>query len=253
MDEKKELLIPEDLEGIEISEEEMPGIISQQFDKIVEIDKRIAVAEEKCASAKALAEKQVAAKGIHKSEAITTTQNAVRSLVDAQTALAEAQKMLFENQQQLAAGMRYLLILGASSIAMNRIVIAELESKLKKATAEQLSEAARQELIGVIKLLREQESAFSKQDRMSEEIKAHGAEIVGIKEVDKKQDKKDKEHDDLIAKNATTNKEQDTEIKRQKKVDEQHDALLKQVKKLAWIGIGIATIALVLAIIALAR
>ena len=108
-------------------------------------------------------------------------------------------------------------------------------------------------MIGVIKLLREQESAFSKQDRMSEEIKAHGAEIVGIKEVDKKQDKKDKEHDDLIAKNATTNKEQDTEIKRQKKVDEQHDALLKQVKKLAWIGIGIATIALVLAIIALAR
>ena len=171
----------------------------------------------------------------------------------AQYLLAEAQKMLFENQQQLAAGMRYLLILGASSIAMNRIVIAELESKLKKATAEQLSEAARQELIGVIKLLREQESAFSKQDRMSEEIKAHGAEIVGIKEVDKKQDKKDKEHDDLIAKNATTNKEQDTEIKRQKKVDEQHDALLKQVKKLAWIGIGIATIALVLAIIALAR
>ena len=82
MDEKKELLIPEDLEGIEISEEEMPGIISQQFDKIVEIDKRIAVAEEKCASSKALAEKQVAAKGIHKSEAITTTQNAVRSLVD---------------------------------------------------------------------------------------------------------------------------------------------------------------------------
>ena len=71
--------------------------------------------------------------------------------------------------------------------------------------------------------------------------------------MDKKQDKKDKEHDDLIAKNATTNKEQDTEIKRQKKVDEQHDALLKQVKKLAWIGIGIATIALVLAIIALAR
>ena len=98
-------------------------------------------------------------------------------------------KLLFGLQPKML--MRYLLILGASSIAMNRnlIVIAELESKLKKATAEQLSEAARQELIGVIKLLREQESAFSKQDRMSEEIKAHGAEIVGIKEVDKKQDK----------------------------------------------------------------
>ena len=100
---------------------------------------------------------------------------------------------------------------------MNRIVIAELESKLKKATSEQLSGGARQELISVIKLLREQESAFSKQDRMSEKIKTHGAEIVGIKEVDKRQDTKDQEHDDLIAKNATANNEQNTEIKRQKK------------------------------------
>lgn len=253
MNEKKELLIPEDIEDIEISEEEMPGIISQQFDKIIEIDKQIAIAEEKCTTAKALAEKQVAVKGVHKSEAISSTQNAVRSIVDAQASLAEAQKMLFENQQQLAAGMRYLLILGASSIAMNRIVVAELENKLKKATSEQLSEAARQELIGVIKLLKEQESAFSKQDRMSEEIKAHGVEIIGIKEVDKKQDEKDKEHDDLIAQNASVNKDQDTEIKRQKKIDEQHDLLLKQVKRLAWIGIGIAAIALVLAIVAIAK
>ena len=253
LNEKKELLIPEDIEDIEISEEEMPGIISQQFDKIIEIDKQIAIAEEKCATAKALAEKQVAVKGVHKSEAISSTQNAVRSIVDAQVSLAEAQKMLFENQQQLAAGMRYLLILGASSIAMNRIVIAELENKLKKATSEQLSEAARQELIGVIKLLKEQESAFSKQDRMSEEIKAHGVEIIGIKEVDKKQDEKDKEHDNLIAQNASVNKDQDTEIKRQKKIDEQHDLLLKRVKRLAWIGIGIAAIALVLAIVAIAK
>ena len=52
-----------------------------------------------------------------------------------------------------AMDMRYLLVLGASSIAMNRVVIAELEAKLKQATKEQLSEKAREELIGVIKLL----------------------------------------------------------------------------------------------------
>lgn len=69
--------------------------------------------------------------------------------------------------------------------------------------------------------------------------------------MDKKQTEKDVEHDGLIAKNASKNIEQDTEIQRQKKVDEEHDALLKQVKTLAIIGIGIATIALILAIIAL--
>lgn len=258
MDEKKEIIIPEDIDDIQIADEDLPDVISEQFDHIVEIDKQIAIAEAKCAKAKELAESQVAAKGVHKSEAITTTQNAVRSIVDAQTSLAEAQKMLFENQQKMAAGMRYLLVLGASSIAMNKIVIAELEKKLKQASAEELSQAARQELIGVIKLLREQESAFSKQDRMSEElsetaktVKKHGAEIIDIKEVDKKQTEKDVEHDGLIAKNANKNVEQDNEIQRQKKVDEGHDVLLKQVKTIAIIGLGIASLALVLAIIAL--
>lgn len=258
MEETKQIIIPEDLDSIEITEDELPDVISEQFRNIVEIDKQIILAEEKCTTAKELAEKQVKAKSTNKTEAINSTQSAVRSIVDAQTSLAEAQKLLFDNQQKMAAGMRYLLILGSSSIAMNRIVIAELEGKLKKASEEELSKAARQELINVIKLLREQESAFSKQDRMSEQlsetaktVKVHGAEIVGIKEVDRKQSEKDVEHDGLIAKNASKNIEQDTEIQRQKKVDEGHDVLLKQVKTLAIVGIGIATIALLLAIIAL--
>lgn len=258
MEETKQIIIPDDLDSIEITEDELPDVISEQFKNIVEIDKQIILAEEKCTIAKELAEKQVKAKSTNKTEAINSTQSAVRSIVDAQTSLAEAQKLLFDNQQKMAAGMRYLLILGSSSIAMNRIVIAELEGKLKKASEEELSKAARQELINVIKLLREQESAFSKQDRMSEQlsetaktVKVHGAEIVGIKEVDRKQSEKDVEHDGLIAKNASKNLEQDTEIQRQKKVDEGHDVLLKQVKTLAIVGIGIATIALLLAIIAL--
>lgn len=258
MEEMKQIIIPEDLDSIEITEDELPDVISEQFRNIVEIDKQIILAEEKCTTAKELAEKQVKAKSTNKTEAINSTQSAVRSIVDAQTSLAEAQKLLFDNQQKMAAGMRYLLILGSSSIAMNRIVIAELEGKLKKASEEELSKAARQELINVIKLLREQESAFSKQDRMSEQlsetaktVKVHGAEIVGIKEVDRKQSEKDVEHDGLIAKNASKNIEQDTEIQRQKKVDEGHDVLLKQVKTLAIVGICIATIALLLAIIAL--
>lgn len=251
-----------EIENINIGEEELPDVISEQFLAIVEIDKKIQEATENCATAKANADKMILAKAMNKKEAINSTQDAVRSLSEAQAALTEAQKMLFENQQRMANGMRYLLVLGASTISMNRVVIAELEAKLKHATKEQLSEKAREELIGVIRLLREQESAFSKQDRMSDQINSHDLEIEAIHHVDAMQDETDKKHDSLIAENATKNveqdeqiaagvrkdREQDSEIQRQQNVDKQHDEQLKKAKTLALIGIGIAVCALIVAI-----
>ena len=264
MTETNEFNITE-LENISVSEEELPGVISEQFEEIVEIDRRIREVTEHCAKAKTNADQMILAKALNQKDAINTTQDAVRSLAEAQTALSDAQRMLFENQQKMADGMRYLLVLGASSIAMNRVVIAELEAKLKQATKEQLSEKAREELIGVIRLLREQESAFSKQDRMSDEIKMHGLEIATIHRVDAKQDEIDQRHDSLIAENASKNleqdeqiaagvkkdKEQDSEIQRQQNVDRQHDEQLKKIKTLALIGMLIAVCALIVAIIGL--
>ena len=240
-----------ELENINISEEELPEVISEQFKAIVEIDKRIAEAEIACASAKETADKMILAKALNQKDAINATQDAVRSLAEAQSTLSDAQRMLFENQQKMADGMRYLLMLGASSIAMNRVVITELEAKLKQATKEQLSEKAREDLIGIVKLLREQESAFSKQDRMSNQIKSHDKEIESIHNVDAMQDETDKKHDALIAENASKNTEQDIEIQRQQNVDKEHDAQLKKIKRLAYVGIGVAVAALIVAVIAL--
>lgn len=241
-----------EIENITLSEEELPEAISFQFQTIVETDKRIQEAEKNCAMAKDVADKMILAKAFNQKEAINATQDAVRSLADAQTALSDAQKVLFENQQKLASGMRYLLMLGASSIAMNRIVITELETKLKQASCECLSENARDELLNIVKLLREQESAFSKQDRMSNQIKLHSHEIESIHHKDETQDETDKKHDALIAENALKNVEQDYEIARQQKTDERHDKQLKKTNIIAWIGIAIATCALVVAIISLA-
>ena len=254
-----------EIDNINICEEDLPDVISEQFEAIVEIDKRIQEAESSCAMSKETADKMILAKALNQKDAINATQDAVRSLAEAQAVLSDAQRMLFENQQKMADGMRYLLVLGASSIAMNRVVIAELEAKLKQATKEQLSEKAREELIGVIKLLREQESAFSKQDRMSDQLKTHGREIETIHRVDALQDETDKKHDSLIAENASKNVEQDkqiaagvkkdveqdSEIQRQQNVDRQHDEQLKKIKTLAWAGLGIAVCALVIAIVGL--
>jgi type IV secretory pathway component VirB8 len=100
---------------------------------------------------------------------------------------------------------------------------------------------------------------------MSEQIKTHGHEIETIQRVDVLQDETDKKHDSLIAKNASKNieqdkqiaagvkkdVEQDSEIQRQQNVDKQHDEQLKKIKRLAWVGIGLAFCALIVAIIAL--
>lgn len=127
----------------------------------------------------------------------------------------------------MAEEMRFLLILGFESIAMNRRVVQELEMKLKKASEEELSKAERLELINVIKLLREQESAFSKQDRMSEQLSKNTIKIDEIIVVDERQNQKDIEHNTLIQENSDINNKQQIEIERQKQIDEKHDKSLK--------------------------
>lgn len=239
------------IEEIDISEESLPEAVSAQFLAISEIDLRIQEAEKNCATAKEIADKMILAKTLNQKDAINTTQDAVRSIAESQEKLSNAQKTLFEYQQKMASSMRYLLMLGASNIAMSRIVISELEKKLSHATKEQLSENAREELINVIRLLKEQESAFSTQDRLSEKIKIHSAEIDSIHRIDKSQDETDKRHDELIAKNASKNTEQDDEISRQQKVDEKHDKQLRIMKILVGAAMVIAVSALVIAIIAL--
>ena len=91
-----------ELENINISEEELPEVISEQFKAIVEIDKRIADAEICCVTAKETADKMILAKALNQKDAINATQDAVRSLAEAQTALSDAQRILFENQQKMA-------------------------------------------------------------------------------------------------------------------------------------------------------
>lgn len=239
------------IEEIDIGEESLPEAVSAQFLAISEIDLRILEAEKNCATAKEIADKMILAKTLNQKDAINTTQDAVRSIAEAQEKLSNAQKTLFEYQQKMASSMRYLLMLGASNIAMNRIVISELEKKLSHATKEQLSENARNELINVIRLLKEQESAFSTQDRLSEKIKIHSNDIDNIHRIDENQDETDKRHDELIAKNASKNTEQDDEIFRQQKVDEKHDKQLRIMKILVGSAMVIAVSALVIAIIAL--
>lgn len=155
--------------------------------------------------------------------------------------------------------MRFLLMLGTSSIAMNRVVIEQLQGKLSQAAKEELSETARNELMGIIKLLKEQESAFSEQERLAAQITetkrtivSHEQALADIHAVDEKQNAKDNEHDAMFVANEVRDTKQDEEIHRQQAVDKAHDKLLKRAHILAWVGVGIGVAALIVAILALA-
>lgn len=236
---------------LNISEEELPNVISDQFQKIIEIDKAIKAATENCEIAKSKAEKMICSKFGNDKKAINSTQDVVKSIADAQISLGIAQKVLFENQQKMADGMRYLLIIGASSIAINKAVVTSIKLKLKQASQEELSEATRKELIRVIKLLREQEDAFSKQDRMSEKIDFIDKEIESIHLIDEQQNEKDEEHDKSIAQNKSINDEQANQIEKLQKKANKQDESLKQIKIISIISGVVALASCVLSVIAL--
>ena len=143
------------------------------------------------------------------------------------------------------------------SMMVNQLVREELQKGNLPTSAEFASK--------LNKLLREQESSHTKQERMHDQTKGNKREIEAIHHVDAIQDEADKKHDSLIAENASKNVEQDkqiaagvkkdveqdSEIQRQQNVDKQHDAELKKIKTLVWLGLGIAIAALIVAVIAL--
>lgn len=224
----------------DIEEEDIPNIISKQLSDIQKIDIKIKEAEEMCKTAKKNADEMKKLKFGQNSSAINTIQDAVRSIVVAQESFSEAQKLLFENQHKMAQGMRYLLVLGTINISMGRRVVKELELKLKYASKEEISREVKEELINVIKLLKEQENAFSKQDKMEEFldsthsiVESNTKKINYIESVNEEQTQKDIEHDNLIGENKRKNDYQDTMLKKLHEVDIAHKKRINRANRFA--------------------
>lgn len=226
---------------LNITNEELPGIIEEQYNNIIEIDNQIKRAEELCFQAQEKVN-SLSTKKIKTNEVINNTQEAVKYLSEAQVSLAESQKMLFLNQQKMVEGMKYLLMLGSSSIAMNKTVIEQLEAKLKHASFEKLSLNSRNELLGVIRLLKEQENTLITTQRINTQLNEtrkkvieHEQEINVIHQLDQQQNIKDEEHDILLEESAEN--------------DLEHDKLIKRLYLLSILGLSIAVIALIIGII----
>lgn len=234
----------------EISSEDLPALIHDQVHQLNELDESVKEALELAENANrsASSARNRSAGFGRKKAAIEHLQSAGYDLAKAVESGAIAQKISFEFQTKLAEISKYLFGLGASNIASNRFVVRELELKLKGASEEELSELARQELITVVKQLKEQEDLLNKIENVSQIVKEQEQllKIQANKNIDidkqfeqhaktdslhNKQLKKHAETDDKLAKQlqsqATKINKHDNQLKEHEAVHKNYSKILK--------------------------
>ncbi|RST77271.1 hypothetical protein D4T97_001910 [Siminovitchia acidinfaciens] len=155
-----------------IGEEDLPVLLSEQVTKLNQLDSSIkkAIEAAEFANKSARTAKDQSAGFGKKKVAIEQLQSASYDLAKAVQSGTVAQKVSFEFQTKLAEISKYLFGLGVSNIASNRFVVRELELKLKGASEEELSELAQQEIVTVVKQLKEQEDLLIKLENLSKNI-----------------------------------------------------------------------------------
>jgi len=167
-------------------ERTLPELIQGQIGKLNELNfsvkKALEAAEQAEKRAKAASERSAGRALFQdkKREAIEELQTAGIDLASAVQSSAQAQKISFEFQTRLADISKYLFKLGVSNIASNRMVVRELEKRLSGASAEELSELARQEVLTVIQQLKEQEDILRKQAQMMRVLKEHDGKVAHL-------------------------------------------------------------------------
>lgn len=139
-----------------IDEKQVPELIQSQFKHMTELQKEIVNATNNAYDAKENAINEVGAK-MNKKTAIENLQGATIYLANAQIDAMKAQKKSFEYQLKLAETTKFLFRLGLTNIAMNRVVVTELEYKLKNASEEELDELAIAEIKDLLQRLKEQQ------------------------------------------------------------------------------------------------
>lgn len=164
-----------------VNAEELPFVLSDQFDKLTALESNVQKAVEMAIEAKSKAENAQVKIGLFdfsKKDAINLLQSASEGLAEGIMTAAEAQKVSFEYQTKLTEITKFLFGLGVSNLTMNRSVVRELELKLKGASEEEISDLAKQELKNVIMQLKAQEDIMSKQAKLTDKIKQQNKSIV---------------------------------------------------------------------------
>lgn len=178
----EQILNPEDVTLV-IDENKLPELIQGQIAKLNELNAGVKKALESAEKAEKHAQdaRNLSAGwslfNDRKKEAIEGLQQVGVELAEAVQLGTHAQKISFEFQARLTEVTKYLFTLGVGNIAATRIVVRELEMRLHGASDEELSDLARQEVLSVIRQLKEQEDLLWKQKQMNEALREHDIKI----------------------------------------------------------------------------
>ncbi len=207
-----------------INADKLPVIIGSQVEELNKLNEKVNTALEKARKAQSSANtaknKTINFLGYGKTAAIEALQSSGYDLSEALISSAEAHKIGFEFQTKLAEITKYLFALGVTSLAQNRMVVRELELKLKGASASQLSELARKEVLNVVMQLKAQEDILCKQERLTIKVKSIDNQLQS-------QVEKDEQHDELLRLQAENDKQHDEQMQRHAEIDRQHNEMLR--------------------------
>ncbi|RIU93444.1 hypothetical protein [Oceanobacillus picturae] len=205
-----------------VSEENLPVLLSEQVTKLDQLDNSIkkAIEAAEFANKSARTAKDQSAGFGKKKVAIEQLQSASHDLAKAVQSGTMAQKVSFEFQTKLAEISKYLFGLGVSNIASNRFVVRELELKLKGASEKELSELAQQEIVTVVKQLKEQEDLLIKLENLSKNIGEQDRILQRQSQINQDVDRR---FDELVKAELRN----DEQWKRQAKVSDEFEEQLK--------------------------
>jgi len=188
-------------EVITVNVDNVPEIIASQIDSITALEEKVKTSDTSAKKAMDYVDDQMKryeekGKWIFKhrsgntKEIIEDTQEAIEKLAEAQQVTVDALKQSFEFQRKLAEASKYLFDLGCANITVNRIAVRAIEAKLSGASKEKISDLARQEMMAVVKQLKEQEDILKKQEFLNSKVKEHAIRLDSKDDIDKKQSSK---------------------------------------------------------------
>ncbi len=181
-----------------VDEKQVPELIQGQFTLMSELRKQIEYATDNAFDAKEAVINGVTPGYISPKAAIENLQSATLDLANAQESAMKAQQYQFDYQQKLADITKFLFRLGLTNIAMNRVVVEELEYKLRNASQGEIDDLARAEIENLLKRLKMQQDIDQKQTELTKLLKEQ-AEINDSQVMEiNAQAEKDEEHDRRI-------------------------------------------------------
>lgn len=213
---------------ISVNTENIPDIIAGKIEEISALEKEVNSSEASAKKAMNYVNNQmdryeIKGKWIFKhrsgntKDIVEDTQEAIEQLAAAQQVSVNALKKSFEFQKKLAETSKYLFELGCANITVNRIAVRAIEAKMKGASKGEISELAHQEMMAVVRQLKEQEDILKKQEFLNSQVKKNASRLDEKDKIDAEQTQRLEELGAMLDNKDLVDQKQEEAIKKNAK------------------------------------